>query len=311
MTDIHIIAPFLDANGGDWPAIDLYLSLSSGKENNVQLWSPQTPDQALRALYPINEIKPYQGKLPTSGILYVSGALTEIGHWYEQAKFEKIIVIHNLFSPEVLYKGLNRLTLNGTRKVEIQYVSNMLKETIGLAGEVVYPLPHPERFQPLERQTRQGQFTVGRISRDAISKHHYGDPDFYRKLVAHDMRIKIIGGTCLKPWLADAQNIELLPEVPQASIPAVLNTLDCFYYRTALGIKEAFGLVVAEAMLCGLPVVCYRQGGYSEVIEHGVNGFLFDTEGEAFEMICELQNNAVLRQTIGQKARELTKGMPR
>lgn len=303
MTDIHIIAPFLDANDGDWQAIDLYLSLR--KESNVHLWSSRAPNKTLSAQYPINEIKPYQGKLPTSGTLYVVGATTEIGHWYEQAKFKRVIVIHNLFLSEVLYKSLNRLTLDGTRKVEIQYASNMIKDSIGLPGEIAYPLPHPERFQPPDRPTTRNQFTVGRVSRDNIGKHHYGDPDFYRKLAAQGVQVSIVGGTCLKPWLKDDKNIRLLPEVPQPDIPAILNSFDCFYYRTSLAMKEAFGIVVVEAMLCGLPVVCHRQGGYAEVIEHGVNGFLFDTDEEAFEIISSLRNNADLRQAIGQKAKTI------
>ena len=305
MTDIHIIAPFLDANGGDWQAIDLYLTLR--KENNVQLWSAHAPNKSLSAQYPIHEIRPYQGQLPNSGTLYVVGTTTEIGHWYEEAKFKRIIVIHNLFLPEALYKSLNRLTLGGSRKVEVQYASNMIKDSIGLPGEIAYPFPHPERFKPLKRPEAQDrQFTVGRVSRDTINKHHYGDPDFYRKLAAHGMQVTIVGGMCLEPWLGNNKNVKLSAELPQRTIPEILNTFDCFYYRTSLSWKEAFGIVVVEAMLCGLPVVCHRQGGYTEVIEHGVNGFVFDTEEEAFEIICRLQNDTNLRQKIGQKAKTIS-----
>src|SRR5688572_29904463 len=141
MTEIHIIAPFIAANGGDWHAIDLYLLMKN--ESNVQLWSPRIPNQAM-AKYPIKEIKPYQGQVPLSGTLYVVGGQTEIGHWYEQAKFEKIVVIHNLFSPDALYRGLQRLTADGTRSVEIHYVSTMVRDIVGLPGEVKYSFPHPE-----------------------------------------------------------------------------------------------------------------------------------------------------------------------
>lgn len=302
MTDIHIIAPFVDANGGDWRAIDLYLALR--KKNNVQLWSPQPPNQAMMAQYPINEIKPYQAKFPASGTVYVVGASTEIGSWYKQTHFGNVILIHNLFLPHILYKTLNYLTLDGTRKVEVQYASKMIRDSIGLPGKIAYPFPHPERFQPLARiPGSRERFTVGRSSRDSMSKHHFSDPDFYRRLVAHDMQVKIVGGTCLRPWLEDVPNIELLSEAPQPQVPDILDTLDCFYYRTSIGWKEAFGIVVVEAMLCGLPVVCHRQGGYAEIIEHAVNGFLFDTEEEAFEIISRLKSDAGLRQAVSNEAR--------
>lgn len=38
--------------------------------------------------------------------------------------------------------------------------------------------------------------------------------------------------------------------------------------------KEAFGIVMAEAMACGTPVVGFPRGSVPEVIEHGVTGFV-------------------------------------
>ena len=38
--------------------------------------------------------------------------------------------------------------------------------------------------------------------------------------------------------------------------------------------NEAYGNVVVEALACGVPVVAYRRGGPSEIIEHGKTGYL-------------------------------------
>ena len=46
---------------------------------------------------------------------------------------------------------------------------------------------------------------------------------------------------------------------------------------------EPFGLVMIEAMACGVPVVAYRGGSVAEIIEHGVTGFVVDTLGQAIE----------------------------
>jgi len=38
--------------------------------------------------------------------------------------------------------------------------------------------------------------------------------------------------------------------------------------------NEAYGNVIVEAMACGVPVVAYKEGGPSEIIQHGKTGFL-------------------------------------
>jgi glycosyltransferase involved in cell wall biosynthesis len=67
---------------------------------------------------------------------------------------------------------------------------------------------------------------------------------------------------------------------------------------------ETLGLVVLEAMSSGLPVVAVRAGGIPEMIDDGVNGFLFDTEAEAIATIGDLLNSKEKRETIGNAARE-------
>ena len=44
--------------------------------------------------------------------------------------------------------------------------------------------------------------------------------------------------------------------------------------------NEPFGMAVIEALACGTPVVAMKRGAMPEIIQHGVNGFLADTEEE-------------------------------
>jgi glycosyltransferase involved in cell wall biosynthesis len=41
--------------------------------------------------------------------------------------------------------------------------------------------------------------------------------------------------------------------------------------------EEPFGLVMIEALACGTPVIAWRRGSVSEVIDHGVTGFVVDS----------------------------------
>ena len=54
--------------------------------------------------------------------------------------------------------------------------------------------------------------------------------------------------------------------------------------------NEAYGNVVVEAMACGVPVVAYKRGGPSEIIKHGLTGFLVDPDNkyELFEYLKKI-----------------------
>jgi glycosyltransferase involved in cell wall biosynthesis len=46
---------------------------------------------------------------------------------------------------------------------------------------------------------------------------------------------------------------------------------------------EPFGLVMIEALACGVPVVAFRGGSVPEVLDHGVTGFIVDDLEEAID----------------------------
>jgi glycosyltransferase involved in cell wall biosynthesis len=53
---------------------------------------------------------------------------------------------------------------------------------------------------------------------------------------------------------------------------------------------EPFGLVMIEAMACGTPVIAYEAGSVSEVMEHGVTGFVVNGLDESVEAIGHVAN---------------------
>ncbi len=59
--------------------------------------------------------------------------------------------------------------------------------------------------------------------------------------------------------------------------------------------EEPFGLVLIEAMACGVPVIAFNRGAAPEIIRDGVTGFVVDSFEEmcaAVERICELDRAA-------------------
>src|SRR5690606_23524126 len=51
---------------------------------------------------------------------------------------------------------------------------------------------------------------------------------------------------------------------------------------------EPFGLVMAEAMACGTPVIGFGRGSVPEVVEHGVTGFVANDLDEAVALAARL-----------------------
>lgn len=68
--------------------------------------------------------------------------------------------------------------------------------------------------------------------------------------------------------------------------------------------EEPFGLVVAESMACGTPVIAYRRGSMPELIEDGKIGFVIDSEidllVEAMKKVDKI-DRALVRQRVEER----------
>jgi glycosyltransferase involved in cell wall biosynthesis len=66
--------------------------------------------------------------------------------------------------------------------------------------------------------------------------------------------------------------VHFLGAVPHAELPAVLRAADVFLLTTEP--PESFGIVLIEAMACGLPVIASDYPGVRAVVDDGVTGHL-------------------------------------
>lgn len=78
--------------------------------------------------------------------------------------------------------------------------------------------------------------------------------------------------------------------------------ISTLYLHTAS--YEPFGLVLLEAMACGLPVVCADGGGNRDLIEEGINGFMVKERDpkRLADKIELLLTNSALRKQMGANA---------
>lgn len=68
--------------------------------------------------------------------------------------------------------------------------------------------------------------------------------------------------------------------------------------------EEPFGLVMIEAMLCGTPVIAFKRGAATELVEDGITGFLVDTEEEMADVLAH-KVSSIDRRACRARASEL------
>jgi glycosyltransferase involved in cell wall biosynthesis len=118
--------------------------------------------------------------------------------------------------------------------------------------------------------------------------------------------------------LKDQLPIRCLGYIDNTILPKVYQEADILILPSKRKRKweELFGIVLIEAMSCGLPVIASNNVGPREIIMHGYDGFLIQSNPnldriefikEIVEYICLLAENIDLRQEMGQRGRQKVK----
>jgi glycosyltransferase involved in cell wall biosynthesis len=113
------------------------------------------------------------------------------------------------------------------------------------------------------RRSRQKLLIAGNVPSEA---HEF----FVRQIQPHldGVQIKYVGA------VDDQQKNELLGKARALLMPIQWG--------------EPFGIVMAEALACGTPVIGFRRGAIPEVVQNGINGFVCDDLHEMLEAIMHL-----------------------
>jgi glycosyltransferase involved in cell wall biosynthesis len=90
------------------------------------------------------------------------------------------------------------------------------------------------------------------------------------------------------------------PHLPNAEVVELMGRARAFLFPISW--EEPFGLVVAEAMAGGTPVIGTPRGSLPELVEHGVTGFLGETDAELAEFAARL--SALSRAACRRRAEE-------
>ncbi len=130
-----------------------------------------------------------------------------------------------------------------------------------------------------------------------------------------DLRLLIVGGPSGPQGAREMEELQaaasrMAPGAVLFHPPVKHHRLAQFYQAADVLVapsrSESFGLVVAEAQACGLPVVAARRGGLMYVVEDGGSGLLVEgwEPGGYAAAICKVIEDPELRRAMSARALE-------
>ncbi len=99
----------------------------------------------------------------------------------------------------------------------------------------------------------------------------------------------------VRPFI-DGRTVIHYPRLPNDEVVRLMGRAKAFLFPISW--EEPFGLVVAEAMAAGTPVLATPRGSLPELVAHGVTGFLGETDeelGRFVERLSEIDRAACRR----------------
>ncbi len=130
----------------------------------------------------------------------------------------------------------------------------------------------------------------------------------HAKLRLPNFRLLVVGDGYLRTDLQSmAVELGLGDEITflgqRGDLANLLSAMDIFILPSSW---EGFGIILAEAMFMGIPVITTRDGGgCAEVVEEGDGGVLvnFGAKPELADAIVRLASDSALRESLGKKGR--------
>ena len=157
-------------------------------------------------------------------------------------------------------------------------------------------------FEPLKTdKIKRSICFVGRLSREKNL------PALMEALAGLPYTIDIIGTGAQSVQLKEAAahnrvSVNFMGNVPNHELPVILNRHELFVLPS---LWEGMPKTLLEAMACGLPVIGTSVEGIKEVIKHGENGILCNTDsGSIREAIMTVMEDEGLRERLGKNARK-------
>jgi GT2 family glycosyltransferase len=204
------------------------------------------------------------------------------------------------------------------------YTRTSLRQTS--AGTVVYPPVGDNGVLGAAEAIRSKKKLVLSVGRFALRRRYLNWKNqealirfFHRWRNGSDFRLVVAGNVNDEGHLLEcatlassgpaASRIALRPGISAAELRCWLRESMFYvsfagYERRTAAQAEHFGMAVVEAMAAGCVCVVYAAGGHLEIIDHGVDGFLWNREADLARLLTRLVHDDKLRAIVALQAQE-------
>lgn len=200
------------------------------------------------------------------------------------------------------------------------FTKSVIDKSYGVNSRVIYPPVDVVNFTAGKKENII--LTVGRFTGLFGGKKQEEMINIFKKMIDNGLKnweFVLIGGLlendqdyfCKLNDQVAGYSIKLLPNLS-------FDKLKQYYGRAAIywhanGFEEDedinpqrfehFGISIVEAMASGCVPIVFNGGGQKEIVEEGINGFLWGTEKDLIDKTLKMTNDLKLREKISGKAK--------
>jgi glycosyltransferase involved in cell wall biosynthesis len=224
---------------------------------------------------------------------------------YDDALFHQYDQHTNWWVRRLLGKKIARV-MRGAQLVTAgnAYLADYASRAGALRVEIIPTVIDLERYpRTLATRPPDAVFTIGWIGSPSTSSYLQAIAPALTEVCAGGRgRVRLIGSgpvdlpgvpVDVLPW-NEATEVDMLHQFDVGIMPLPNEPWE----------RGKCGFKLIQYMACGLPVVASPVGVNTEIVEHGVNGFLAETTDEWVQALRTLLLEAELRQRMGQAGRK-------